>query len=120
MKPRVSSLLLPQLVVAFLSLLLGACSSPMDDSNRIAIVGAKLAGTEIENSIVLIEGQTIVKIGPQTSVPLPKNAVIVDGLNKIIEPAAGATGPLAAGQPANLILRSGASARNMKDGQWLN
>jgi hypothetical protein len=114
-------LYLPALLL--FGLTLGACqTSP--DSKKIAIVGAKLidgkGGTPIEHSIVLIEGATIVKVGSQASVPLPKDVEIVDGMGKTIEPIAGGTA-IDASNPANLQLKSeSAATRTMKDGQWQN
>jgi hypothetical protein len=106
----------------FLLLALSACQTS-SDSKKIAIVGAKLidgkGGATIEHSILLIEGATIVKAGPQSSVPLPKDAEIVDGMGKTIEPIAGGT-IIDAGNPATLQLKSETATRTMKDGQWQN
>ena len=103
-------------------LLLAGCQTA-PDIKKIAIVGAKLidgkGGAPVEHSIVLIEGATFVKVGPQTSVPLPKDAEIVDGMGKTIEPAGGGA-TVEAGNPASLILKSESSTRTMKDGQWQN
>ena len=109
-------------LILIAALLLAACQQA-PKIRKLAIVGAKLidgtGGTPIDHSIVLIEGATFIKIGPQTSVPLPKDVEIVDGMGKTIEPSApGAT--LAAGQPANLKLVSTEAQRTMKDGQWQN
>ena len=99
-------------------LLLDGCA-PTSETRRIAIVGAKLidgkGGAPIEHSIVLIEGATFMKVGAQTSIPLPKDVEIVDGMGKTIEPVAGGT-TIDAGHPASLKL----DQRTMKDGQWLN
>ena len=103
-------------------LLLAACQ-PVSDTKKLAIVGAKLidgkGGAPIEHSIVLIEGATFVKAGSQSSVPLPKDFEIVDGLGKTMEPIAGGM-PIDAGNPANLTLKSASATRTMKDGQWQN
>ena len=104
------------LFAAVLSLA-GCQSAP--ETKKIAIVGAKLidgkGGAPIEHSIVLIENATVVKLGEQTSVPLPKDVEIVDGMGKTIAPATpGAT--IDAGQPATLKL----DQRTMKDGEWQN
>lgn len=103
-------------------LLLAGCQTA-PETKRIAIVGAKLidgkGGAPIDHSIILIEGTTVVKIGSQTSVPLPKDFEIVDGMGKTIEPIAGGAA-VDSGNPANLILKSGTTTRTMKDGQWQN
>ena len=103
-------------------LLLAGCQTA-PDTKKMAIVGAKLidgkGGAPVEHSIVLIEGATFVKVGSQTSVPLPKDVEIVDGMGKTIEPIAGGSA-VDAGNPASLILKSESSTRTMKDGQWQN
>jgi len=103
-------------------LALSACQ-PASDTRKLAIVGAKLidgkGGAPVEHSIVLIEGATFVKVGSQTSVPLPKDVEIVDGMGKTIEPVAGGAA-VEAGKPANLILKSVGLTRTMKEGQWQN
>ncbi len=110
------------LFTAVLLAALTACQ-PASDTRKLAIVGAKLidgkGGVPIEHSIVLIEGATIVKVGAQTSVPLPKDVEIIDGMDKTIEPSPDGTA-IEAGNPARLILKSNSTARTMKDGQWLN
>ena len=106
-----------------LSLLTLIACQPASDSKKLAIVGAKLidgkGGAPIEHSIVLIEGATFMKVGPQSSVPLPKDVPIVDGMGKTIQPSTGGTA-IEAGNPANLILKNDSSTRTMKDGQWQN
>jgi hypothetical protein len=110
------------LALLLFGLTLTACQ-PSSDPKKIAIVGAQLidgkGGAPIEHSIVLIEGATIVKVGAQASVPLPKDAEIVDGMSKTVEPIAGGTS-IEAGNPANLQLKTAAATRTMKDGQWQN
>ncbi len=99
-------------------LLLAGCA-PTSEIRKIAVVGAKLidgkGGTPLEHSIILIEGATFMKVGAQTSIPLPKDVEIVDGMGKTIEPVSGGTA-IEAGQPASFKL----DQRTMKDGQWLN
>lgn len=107
-----------RIVFLFAALTLCGCQSA-PDTKKIAIVGAKLidgkGGAPVEHSIILIEGATIVKAGPQTSVPLPKDAEIVDGMGKTIEPIA--TGSVIdAGQPATFEF----DRRIMRDGKWQN
>jgi hypothetical protein len=105
-----------------LGLSLTACQ-PTPDTRKIAIVGAKLiastGSSPIEHSIILIEGATVVKVGTQASVPLPKDFEIVDGMSKTVEPLAGGAA-IDAGKPASLVLKSDSSSRTMKDGQWQN
>jgi hypothetical protein len=110
-------------IPALLLIALAGCQQS-SGPRKIAIVGAKLVdgkgGVPIEHSIVIIEGATVVEAGAQTSVPLPKDVEIVDGMNKTIEPAPAAQ-PINAGNPASLVLKSGTGAsRTMKDGQWQN
>ena len=103
------------LIPALLLLLLSAGCQSAPETKKIAIVGARLVDGKavIEHSIVLIEGATIIKAGSQTSVPLPKDVEIVDGMGKTIEPT---SNPINPGQPASLKL----DQRIMKDGQWQN
>ncbi len=100
------------------ALLLAACQ-PASDTKKMAIVGAKLldgkGGAPIEYSIVLIEGATLVKVGSQTTIPLPKDVEIINGMGKTVQPVTGGT-PIADGQPATLML----DQRTMRDGQWQN
>jgi len=111
-----------QLILLVLLITLAACQSG-PDTKKLAIVGAKLidgnGGAPIEHSIVLIEGATLMKVGAQASVPLPKDVEIVDGLGKTVEPSGGGTS-IEAGHPASFVLKSDATTRTMKDGQWLN
>ncbi|HEY3739340.1 MAG TPA: hypothetical protein VGL53_05825 [Bryobacteraceae bacterium] len=109
--------------ILLLALTLTACQSSSDEPKITAIVGAKLidgkGSTPIDHSIVLIQGKTIVKVGSQALVPLPKDAEVVDGLNQTVEPATQGT-TIDAGNPANLVLKSDSKTRTMKDGQWQN
>lgn len=99
-------------------LLLAGCQTA-SDTKKMAIVGARLidgtGGAPVEYSIVLIEGATLVKVGNQTTIPLPKDVEIINGMGKTIQPVPGGT-TITAGQPATLKL----DQRTMKDGQWQN
>ena len=110
------------LAVVAVMALTGCGGGSMDGPVKTAIVGAKLVdgngGAPVEYSIVIVEGSIIQAAGAQTSVPFPKDATIVDGMGKTIEPAA-AGGRILAGQPANLILKGGDSVRTMREGAWL-
>src|SRR3954451_13382976 len=102
--------LLPALL---LLMALVGCQSA-SDTKKIAIVGAKLidgkGGAPVEHSIVLIEGATVMKVGEQASVPLPKDAEIVDGMGKTVQPTAdGKT--IEAGNPASLVLKNDSVTR---------
>lgn len=97
----------------------GACNSPQESTVKV-IVGAKLIaapGREpVEYSVVVIEGTKFREVGPQSSTPVPKGAEMTRGLGMTIEPVDG--GAIAAGQPANLVLK-GPPDRLMKNGQWV-
>lgn len=112
------------LAVVVLALLLLGCATPPSGPKKIAIVGAKLVvrpgAAPLDYSIVIVEGGKIVAAGPQTSVPLPKDVEVVDGLGKIVEPLE-ATESIEAGGRANLVLKSldDSSSREMREGEWL-
>lgn len=105
--------------VLFVMLILAGCNSPQDSSVKV-IVGAKLivtAGREpIEYSVVVVDGKKFREVGTQASTPVPKGAEMTRGLGLTIEPVEG--GMIAAGQPANLILK-GSPDRVMRDGEWV-
>ena len=98
-------------LLLFVLIALAGCTSQVNPT-RTAIVGARL-GT-IESSIVIVEGATIIAAGTQAAVPLPKDALIIDGTNKVIE----GIGKIEAGQPATFTLKDSTSIKTMKDGQW--
>jgi hypothetical protein len=107
------------LTTALLSLFASACTHPSANGPQmIAIAGARLEPGEgkpvIDYSIVIIEGTKFREVGPQTSVRMPKEAQIIDGLGHTIVPNGNAIEP---GQPANLILK-GPKGRTMREGQW--
>lgn len=96
------------------------CAHPSAEGPRpIAIAGARLEPGDgkpvIDYSIVIIERGKFIAVGPQTSVPMPKEADILDGLGHTLVPVAGGT--IAVGQPANLDMK-GPKPRSMRDGQW--
>lgn len=106
-------------LAAAAALLLAACQSPSTPGLKV-IVGAKLidgaGGPPVDYSVVVIDGSTIRAAGPQTHVPVPKDAQIVDGLGATLEPLEG--GAIQAGKPANLVLK-GKGTRTMREGQWV-
>jgi hypothetical protein len=96
-----------------------ACTHPSAEGVRpIAIAGARLepgdGSPAIEYSIVIVEDGKFRAVGAQTSVPMPKEAEIVDGLHHTIVPNGS---PIAVGQPANLTLK-GPKGRTMREGKW--
>ncbi|BDC47757.1 hypothetical protein F183_A00730 [Bryobacterales bacterium F-183] len=101
-------------------LLIGSCAHPSAEGVRpIAIAGARLepggANPPIDYSIVIVEDGKFRAVGPQTSVPLPKEADVVDGLNQTIVADGN---PIAVGQPANLTLKGPKGVRTMREGKW--
>ena len=98
-----------------LALLLAGCISSQD-SGVTVIVGAKLDGTSIDHSVVVIADGKFQAVGPQSSTPVPKGADIIGGLGMTIKPLDGAA--IEAGRPANLVL-AGTDTRTMRDGKWI-
>jgi hypothetical protein len=103
---------------------LAACSMPGGEGG-IAIVGARLEPSldaePIPFSVVVIRDGQIVAAGPQATTPVPKGAETIQGAGKVIQPSP-YTATIAAGQPANLLLRdaeSGTPERIMSEGQWI-
>jgi len=110
---------------ALLAFLTG-CAHPSEQGPRpIAIAGARLepgpGKPVIEYSIVIAEKGKFVAVGSQASIPMPKEAVIVDGLSHTLVPAAGTTA-IEPGQAANLDMKnaSGTVVRSMRQGEWAN
>jgi cytosine/adenosine deaminase-related metal-dependent hydrolase len=106
------------------AVLLVGCTRP-GESGVKAIVGAKLergAGMPVlEYSVVVIAGGKFRAVGPQSSIPVPKDAEIVRGTGKIIEPDSGGD-PIEAGKPANLVMRDAATGSvesTMHNGDWI-
>jgi hypothetical protein len=102
---------------------LAACTPPQESGVKV-IVGAKLiaapGAAPIDYSIVIVEGAKFREVGPQRSTPVPKGAEMTRGIGMIIEPAPGGA-PIAAGQPADLILKSetDSTGRVMHNGEWV-
>ena len=114
-----------QILLPFL-LLLASCAAPPDTSGLKVIVGAQLdAGHErprIEHSVIVIRNGKFESVGPQQSTPVPKGAQMISGSGKLVTPAP-STALIAAGEPADLVLRdaaTNAAERSMHDGDWLD
>ena len=95
---------------------LAACVSPQESGVKV-IVGAKLGS--IDYSVVVISNGKFQAVGPQATTPVPKGSEITSGLGMTIEPVPGG-GPIETGQPANLVLRGGATERVMRNGEWVS
>jgi imidazolonepropionase-like amidohydrolase len=105
--------------------LLASCGSPGDSSPVKVIVGAQLdpgnGNPRLEHSIIVIRDGKFEAVGPQASTPVPKGAQITSGMGKLITPAPNSS-LIAAGEPANLVLRDAATnsaEKIMHDGEWL-
>ena len=103
--------------------LLASCSAPPDSVK--VIVGAQLDPgrnqPRLEHSVIVIRDGKFQAAGPQASTPVPKGAQITSGSGKVVTPAA-ASGVIAAGEPADLVLRNAATnapEKTMHDGEWL-
>ncbi len=112
------SLLLP------LIWLLASCGSPEPSPVKV-IVGAQLDPghdrPRFEHSVIVIRDGKFEAVGPQASTPVPKGAQITSGMGKLITPAPSSS-LIAAGEPADLVLRDAASnstEKIMHDGEWL-
>jgi hypothetical protein len=104
---------------------LASCGSPSDGSPVRVIVGAKLDpghdNPRLEHSVIVIRDGKFLAVGPQASTPVPKGAQITSGMGKLVTPAPGSS-MIAAGEPANLVLRDAATSSAemiMHDGEWL-
>jgi hypothetical protein len=110
------------LAIALVALLI-ACTPPQESGVKV-IVGAKLiaapGAAPIEYSVVVVEGGKFREVGPQSSTPVPKGAEMTRGLGMIVEPATGG-GAIAAGKPADLILKDEKTSaeRMMHNGEWV-
>lgn len=91
------------------------CTSPKESGIKV-IVGARL--NQIEYSVLIIQEGKIRAAGPQSAVPVPKGSEVIRGIGMSIEPLPGGA-PVAAGQPANLVLK-GSTQRMMRDGEWVS
>ena len=105
--------------------LLASCGSPMDSSPVKVIVGAELdpgnGNPRLDHSVIVIRDGKFQAVGPQASTPVPKGAQITSGRGKLITPSPNSS-PIAAGEPADLILRDAATNSAemiMHDGEWL-
>ena len=105
--------------------LLAACGFPGDSSPVKVIVGAQLdpgsGNPRLEHSVIVIRDGKFQAVGPQASTPVPKGAQITSGMGKLITPAPNGS-RIAAGEPADLILRDTATnsaEMTMRDGEWL-
>jgi hypothetical protein len=109
------------LAIALVALLI-ACTPPQESGVKV-IVGAKLiaapGAAPIEYSVVVVEGGKFREVGPQSSTPVPKGGEMTRGLGMIIQPAPGG-GAIAAGKPADLILKDEKTSaeRVMHKGEW--
>ena len=108
---------LPVLVAS----LLISCAAPSDVK---VIVGAQLDpghdGPRLEHSVIVIRDGKFQAVGPQASTPVPKGAEITSGYGKVVTPPI-ETGLIATGEPADLVLRDGATKsaeRIMHAGEW--
>lgn len=101
--------------------LLTGCVHP-EDSGVQVIVGAKLepgnGGAPLDYSVVVVADGKFRAVGPQSSTPVPIGAKITSGRGMTIEPIPGGE-PIAAGRPANLILK-GDHERMMRGGVWID
>jgi len=104
---------------------LASCGSTSDGSPVKVIVGAQLdpghGNPRLEHSVIVIRDGKFQSVGPQASTPVPKGAQIISGKGKLVTPAPGSS-LIAAGEPADLVLRDAASnsaERIMHDGEWL-
>ena len=104
--------------------LLASCGAP-DSSSVKVIVGAQLdpgrQGPRLEHSVIVIRDGKFEAVGPQQSTPVPKGAQIISGMGKLVTPAPSSS-LIAAGEPADLVLRNAATnsaEKVMHDGEWL-
>ena len=110
--------------IALVGACLLTCGCGRPDGPRIyAIVGADVMGSggEIKQrgAVVLTKGSETWVVGPQSDVPLPPDAEIIDGRQAFLRPnTPGVT--VEPGQAADfdLVSRSGRTKRSMKDGEW--
>jgi len=112
-------------ILLLITALLVSCGSPSAPSPVKVIVGAQLdPGHDrppLEHSVIVIRDGKFEAVGPQASTPVPKGAQITSGMGKLITPAP-STAVIAAGEPADLVLRNAATKsaeKIMHDGEWL-
>lgn len=105
--------------------LLASCASPSDSSPVKVIVGAQLdpghGNPRLEHSVIVIRDGKFQAVGPQALIPVPKGAQVTSGRAKLVTPAP-STSLIAAGEPADLVLRdagTNSAEKIMHDGEWL-
>jgi imidazolonepropionase-like amidohydrolase len=105
--------------------LLASCGSPADSSPVKVIVGAQLdpghGNPRLEYSVIVIRDGKFQAVGPEASTPVPKGSQIIAGKGKLVTPSP-STALIAAGEPADLVLRDAATnsaEKTMRDGEWL-
>ncbi len=88
-------------------------------------MGAKLdpghGNPRIEQSVIVIRDGKFQAVGPRALIPVPKGAQIIAGKGKLVTPAPSSS-LIAAGEPADLVLRNAATnsaEKTMHDGEWL-
>ncbi len=84
-------LLISSLIFALvLPLKLRSQVTPSSADSLVAIVGATLidgsGGPPVKNSVVILRGDSIIKVGTQTSVKIPTNARTIDGQGLVLAP----------------------------------
>jgi len=99
-----------------------SCSQPNPDLQ--VIVGARLepggGQPALEHSVLVISDGKFQAVGPQQTTPVPKGAEVTRGIGKLVTPSSEA-GVIAAGKPADLILRDASTLsveKTMHDGKW--
>ena len=104
---------------------LASCGSPAGSSPVKVIVGAQLDpghdNPRLEYSVIVIRDGKFEAVGPEASIPVPKGAQIIAGKGKLVTPAP-SSALIAAGEPADLVLRDAATnsaEKIMHDGEWL-
>jgi len=107
------------------ALLLTGCGVGSGEPGLKAIVGGRLEPSldaePIPYSVVVIADGKIRAAGPEASTPVPKGAETINAKGKVIQPMP-YTGKIAAGEPADLMLRdaeSYAPERLMRAGEWI-
>ena len=112
-------------ILLLIAALLVSCGSPSAPSPVKVIVGAQLDPghdrPRLEHSVIVIREGKFEAVGPQASTPVPKGGQITSGMGKLITPAP-SSALIAAGEPADLVLRNAATKSAemiMHDGEWL-
>src|SRR5438105_1060812 len=112
-------------ILLSMTCLLASCGAPSYSSPVKVIVGAQLdpghEQSRLEYSVIVIRDGKFQAVGPQASTPVPKGAQIISGVGKLVTPAP-STSIIAAGEPADLVLRNAATNSAemiMHDGEWV-